>query len=238
MLPEEDREMVLQEHLAELRTRLTRILIAFLIGIAIIFPFSNRLIRVFWNHIFNKELKIIVYSPLEWIIVQLVFSFVLALLVLYPYVVYELYKFARPGLYKREKRFIKMFVPFSYALFLLGVGFAYFIIIPKLYSLATVEYFGAQPYLSIKKTLYNALKIFVAFGLVFQIPALITIAVKLELLNSKWLKEKRLLIYLAVLILATNITLDITGLSQLIILALVVIMYELGIILARMMEKH
>jgi len=238
MLPSTDREMELKEHIAELKTRLSRVLVTFVICMAVIFPFSGKVIKVVWNYVFyGKKLEIIVYSPTEWIIVQLVFSFAISFLILYPYLVYELYKFASPGLYDHEKKFVKTLIPFSYALFLLGVFFSYSVIIPKIYSLATVNYFGAEPYLSAKKTLYNIIKIALSFGLVFQIPAFISVAVKLRILTSKWLKDKRLIIYIAVLILATNITLDITGLSQLLILALVVVMYEFSIIIAKIMEK-
>jgi sec-independent protein translocase protein TatC len=131
-----------------------------------------------------------------------------------------------------------MFMPFSYILFLIGTGLAYYVVIPRIYSLATITYFGAEPFLSVKGTLYGMYKIFLAFGLSFQIPVLAVIAVKIDLISSDWLRGKRLFIYIAVFILATNITFDISGFSQLIILGLVVIMYELSILLASLMERR
>ncbi|HDD35885.1 MAG TPA: twin-arginine translocase subunit TatC, partial [Archaeoglobus veneficus] len=86
--------------------------------------------------------------------------------------------------------------------------------------------------------LYGAFKIFMAFGLALQIPVVAVIAVKLGMISSKWLKDKRIVVYIAVFLLATNITMDITGLSQIIVLALVVVMYELSIIISKFMEKN
>ncbi len=237
MQPPEDREMPLEEHIAELRRRIIRISVVMLVGIGISFGFSGKLIDLFWKDVLPTE-GIYVYAPTEWFMVQLTFAFVITLVVVYPYIVYELYQFAKPGLYENERRFVKTFLPFSYVLFLLGMGVAYFVVVPKLFSLATTFNLGALPYLSARRTVYLALKVMVAFGLIFQIPVLAVIAVRLGLVDSKWLKDKRWLVYVIVFILASNVTFDITGISQLVILALVVVMYELSIVLARIMERR
>ncbi len=238
MEPPEDREMELREHLDELRKRTIRISIALVAGMAVVFMNSGKLIQKFWMDVFHEKLNIYVYSPTEWILAELTFSFVVTFFIIYPYIVYEIYQFAKPGLYAHERRFLKIFLPFSYILFLIGCGLAYFIVIPKLYSLATMQYLGASPFLSAKRTLYGAFKIFMAFGLALQIPVVAVIAVKLGMISSKWLKDKRIVVYIAVFLLATNITMDITGLSQIIVLALVVVMYELSIIISKFMEKN
>ncbi len=238
MEPPEDKEMPLEEHLAELRRRVIRIFVVMVVGIGITFRFSGELIRIFWREMLPEGLRVYVFSPTEWFMVQLTFSFVLTFVVFYPYIVYELYQFAKPGLYENERRFVKTFLPFSYVLFLVGVGLAYFIVIPKIFSIATMFNLGANPMFSAKRTIYLAFKILLAFGLVFQIPVLAVIAVRIGLIDSKWLREKRIWIYLIVFILASNVTLDISGISQLVILALVVVMFEISIVLAKIMEKR
>ncbi|ADB57221.1 twin-arginine translocase subunit TatC [Archaeoglobus profundus] len=237
MEPPEDREMPLQEHLAELRKRLLRVFVVFVIGIAIVFRFSGQMIKDFWSYVL-PDTQINVVTPTEWFMVQLTFSFSVVLIVVYPYLVYELYQFARPGLYEHERRFVKIFLPFSYILFLVGVSLGFFIVVPRVFSISMLFNMGADPFLTAKKTLYSALKIILAFGLSFQIPVLAVIAVRIGLIDSKWLKSKRWIVYLAVFILATNLTLDISGISQIIVLTLVVIMYEFSIVLARIMEKN
>ncbi|AGK61696.1 Sec-independent protein translocase TatC [Archaeoglobus sulfaticallidus PM70-1] len=237
MEPPEDREMELREHLAELKKRTIRISIVILIGIIIVYPYSPELIDSFWQGIFNKKLDMVIYTPTEWIVTRLIFSFVFVFFFSYPYIVYQLYQFAKPGLFEHERKFVKTFIPFSYILFLIGTLLAYEVVIPRLYNWAVVPYFGAEPHLSVKKTIYGAFKIFMAFGLSFQIPVLALIAVKLGMIDSDWLKGKRVIVYILVFILATNITFDISGMSQLIVLAIVVVMYEISIILARFLER-
>lgn len=237
MEPPEDKKMDITEHLGELKMRTIRICIFLGIGIAITFQFAGRMIKEVWENIFSQKMDMVIFTPTEMFMAQFVFSFVFVFFIGYPYIVYELYNFAKPGLYEHERTFVKMFLPFSYLLFLLGTALAYFIVIPRVYSLATLNYFGAEPFLSVQGTLYGMFKIFLAFGLAFQIPVFAVIAVKLELIDSGWLKGKRLLIYIAIFILATNITFDITGLSQIIVLGLVVIMYEISILLASLIER-
>ncbi len=237
MRPPEDREMPLQEHLAELRKRVLRVFIVFVVGIAVVFRFSGPMIRALWNYLL-PETQINVVAPTEWFMVQLTFSFSFVLVLVYPYLVYELYQFAKPGLYEHERRFVKTFLPFSYVLFLTGVALGLFVIVPRVFSVSMLFNMGAEPFLSAKKTLYSVLKIALAFGLAFQIPVLIVIAVRIGLIDYRWLKGKRWIVYLAVFILATNLTLDISGVSQLIILSLVVVMYETSVLLAKLMERR
>lgn len=233
----DDRKMDIREHLGELKTRTIRICAFMGVGMAIIFYFSGGLIKDVWGTIFPQKLDMVVFAPTEMIMAQIVFSFVCTFFIGYPFIVYELYNFAKPGLYKHERSFVKTFLPFSYILFLIGTALSYFVVIPRVYSLATLNYFGAEPYLSIQASLYGMFKIFLAFGLTFQIPVLATIAVRLGMIDAAWLRGKRLILYIAVFILATNITFDVSGLSQLVILGLVVIMYELSILVASIMER-
>lgn len=236
MKPPEDREMPLEEHLAELRKRVLRVFLVFVVGIAIVFRFSGDMIKTFWSQIL-PDTKVYVVTPTEWFMVQLVFSFVSVLIIVYPYLVYELYQFAKPGLYDHERKFVKTFLPFSYVLFLVGMALGYFVIVPRVFNISMLFSMGSEPFLTAKKTLYSALRIIMAFGLSFQIPVFCVIAVKIGLISSKWLKDKRWIVYLAVFIIATNLTLDISGISQVIVLALVIVMYELSIFLAKLMEK-
>lgn len=237
MKPPEDREMPLQEHLAELRKRVVRVFVVFVIGIAVTFRFAGDLIRGFWNYLL-PNMNVYVVAPTEWFMVQLTFSFAVVLIVVYPYLAYELYQFAKPGLYEHERKFVKTFIPFSYALFLVGVALGIFVIVPRLFDISMMFNLGADPFLTAKKTMYSALKIALALGLSFQIPVLAVIAVRIGLIDYSWLKGKRWIVYLIVFILATNITFDISGISQLVILAVVVVMYELSIFIAKVMSKR
>ncbi len=236
--PPEDVDMELTEHIAELRKRLTRIVVALVAGLVVVFNFSDKIIRELWNYLFHAHIAMVAFSPTEWIMARLAISLVISFTVLYPYIMYELYLFAKPGLYEHERRFVKIFLPFSYVLFLTGAALAIFVVLPRMYSLFVRGYLGARPFLSVKRTLYSTFKVALAFGLAFQIPVIVAIAARLGIINSKWLKDKRLIVYIAVFLLATNVTLDFTGISQLIVLSIVVVMYEVSILIAKLMEKE
>ncbi len=233
--PPEDRDMELREHIAELRDRSIKAVIPYLIVLGVFFYKSDFLITLLWNDLFHNK-KMVVYFPPEYLISKILLSAFLAFIVTYPWIIYQLYLFMKPGLYEHERKFLRLVFPFSYVSFVVGSLLSYLLILPTLYSTFVVEYFGAEPYLSVKESLLNSIKLTLSIGLAFQIPTATLVAVKLRLASSKWLKEKRLLVYIAVFILATNITFDITGLSQVIILTAVVIMYELSILIAKVFE--
>jgi len=233
--PPEDRDMELREHIAELRDRTVKAAIPYFIVLGILFYRSDHLITYIWNNLFQGR-EMVVYTPPEYMIARILLSAFIAFIITYPWIIYQLYLFMKPGLYEHERRFLRLVFPFSYVSFIIGALLSYFLILPVLYSTFVVEYFGAEPYLSVRESLQNSVKLTLSIGLAFQIPTATLVAVKLRLASSKWLKEKRLIIYIAVFILATNITFDITGLSQVIILTAVVVMYELSILIARVFE--
>ncbi len=235
MQPPEDRDMELREHLAELRDRVVRGFAPFFLILGAVFLKSDAIITYIWNELFQGK-EMVVYSPTEYMITRILVSAFVAFFITYPWIIYQIYLFMKPGLYPHERRFLKVFLPFSYVVFVIGVVFSYYLILPKLYSATVVEYFGAEPYLSVRKSLQNAVKLTLSVGLAFQIPVVAAIAAKLGLVSSKWLKDKRLIIYIAVFILATNVTLDITGITQMVILLAVVVMYEVSILIARLFE--
>jgi len=232
--PPEDKELELTEHLRELRERLIRISIVLVIATSIVFYFSGSLINSFWTSIFGTQ-RIYVFSPLEWIITQLVFSLILSLVILYPYIIYELYLFAKPGLYEHERKFVKIILVPSYFIFLLGLFVSYKFIVPFLYRIAYVNI--ADPYFSAQKTMQNAFKLFLAFGIFSQIPLATVLAVRLRLVTYQTLKNFRIPVYIISFLVITNVSMDFTGITQITALTMFIIMYELGLILARFMNK-
>jgi len=227
--------MDLREHLAELRERLIKSLIPFVIITALVFLKSGEIISILWNTLF-KGREMVVYTPPEFILSRLLVSLFVAFLLTYPWIIYQAYLFVKPALYPHEEKFLKLYLPLSYISFLVGAFFAYKFILPFVYSSIVVKYLGADPFLSVKESLYNVVKVTALVGLFFQMPPLLTIAVKLRMTSTRSLREKRFALYLLVFILLTNISLDISGLTQLIILTTFVASFELSILIARIFE--
>lgn len=96
-LPPQDKEMPLSEHLRELRDRLVIVLGVTLLLMVITFPFSNTLVDMFLKHVVPASAILTVYEPLELIKVRLIISFLAAVTIGFPLLVYEAFRFAAPG---------------------------------------------------------------------------------------------------------------------------------------------
>ncbi len=233
----EDREMELREHLAELRERVIKALIPYAILIIPIFIESDKIITIIWNRLFYGK-EMVVYTPPEYVIARIMISLYISFLITYPWIIYQAYLFVKPALYSHEKKFLKAYLPLSYIFFIIGFMIAYLLILPKIYSAVVIKYLGAKPFLSVRESLYNFIKVTLSIGLSLQMPLITSIAVKFGFISTKWLKEKRLLVYLIVFILITNISLDISGLTQVIVLTAFVIMFELSILISKVFERR
>ncbi len=233
--PPEDRELELQEHIEELRSRLIRICIVLIAAVSVSYYVSYPYLLSFWYSLVGKN-SIYVFTPLEWVIIRLSFSVITSLIFLYPYIIYELYLFAKPGLYEHERKFLKVILIPSYGIFLFGTFFAYKFVVPVLYSIALSS--TVEPYLSAEKTLINAFKLLISFGFFFQIPLVMVLSDRFDIIKYTTYRSLRIPVYILILIFVTNLTMDFTGLTQVASLVLFVIMYEIGLIILRMLNSR
>ncbi|WP_456469139.1 twin-arginine translocase subunit TatC [Archaeoglobus sp.] len=232
--PPEDKELEITEHIAELRKRVLRICIAMISSISVMFYISYSPLLNFWYTLVGNR-PLYVFSPIEWVVIRLTFSTLLSLVILYPYIIYELYLFAKPGLYEHERKFLRAILLPSYLIFIFGFFFAYEFAIPFLYKLALTN--SAEPYLSAERTITNAFKLLFTFGIFFQIPLAMVLADRFKIVDYKTFKSFRIPVYIIILLLVTNLTMDFTGLTQFASLALFVAMYELGLLMLRIFQK-
>lgn len=232
--PVGDEETPIMEHLMELRSRLIVILIPFGVATVLAFPFSNMALRyLLFHNLFPEEMSMFVYSPMEWMSVRLLFSFLFALSVTIPLIIYETFAFISPGLYPSERKFFLMVVIPSICSYVLGAVFAYLFVLPAIFSYL-IAYSGdiAQVALSAKKIFTIILYTGVGFGLIFQIPFVMTLAVKMKIVTYSWLRDKRVIFYALTIGIMFFLVADPTGVSM--IMAVVTIaMFELGLLLSK-----
>ncbi|MCS7121085.1 MAG: twin-arginine translocase subunit TatC [Archaeoglobaceae archaeon] len=219
--------MELTEHLAELRIRIMRVLFTLIPVFILVFLFSKDFIKFFWFFNFPPY----VFSPLEWLILQLSLSLTISMIIIYPYLFFELYQFAKPGLYENERKFLKILVIPSYLLFLFGFIFSMKFLVPLIYSI-TLQY-PYDPYLSASQTLGNAVKLSVAVGLFTQIPLAILLLVKFKLVSYKTLKNLRIIIYFVAFMSFLNLTSDFGSLSIFAAFIFFILMFELGLFIVK-----
>ena len=231
--PVGDEDIPVMEHLIELRRRLIIFFIPFSIITLIIFPFSDAALHNMYTHLFSEDIPIAVYSPLEWISLMLLFSFLSAFSITMPLALYEIFAFLRSGLYPSERQFFLLVVIPSLCLYGLGTFFAYFFVLPPLFGYF-IAYSGeiAKVAFSAKMVFTTIMYTAVGFGLIFQIPLIMALAVKMKLVSHSWLKEKRVIIYGLIIGITFFIVADPMGISM-IMAGISIAMFEFGLLITR-----
>ncbi len=262
----EDSAAPLIEHLAELRTRLIRSALAFVVGMVICFSFGSILLDFLLGPI-EKTMRalgnpnpIMQYTaPQEYFFTLISISMVGGLILAFPVISYQLWRFVAPGLYRNEKSAFLPFLIASPALFLLGAAFAQYVVIPM--AMAFFLGFADLPSFvaavlqgqngvplrdsgidivfmgKVNESLDITLKMIVAFGLCFQLPVLLTLLGMAGLASSRGLRHMRKYAVVGILIVAAIVTPpDVT--TQLILFTVVYALYEISIHLVVAVERR
>mgnify|MGYP000282734266 FL=1 len=253
----DSRTAPLIEHLAELRQRLIYSVSAFIVGMIICFTA--------WNPIFNflteplcsamtarghADCGLILIKLQEGFFVAVSISLLGGLILAFPYIAFQMWRFVAPGLYRTEKNAFLPFVIASPFMFMLGASFAYYVVTPLAFdfflgfqqagtdlsrdtegnAIAGIAFQGsAQEYLSL------TIKFIVAFGLCFQLPVLLTLMGKAGLVSAKGLGNVRKYAIVGILVLAAIVTPP-DVITQVILFVVVYGLYEISIFLVRRVE--
>ncbi len=243
----------IMEHLIELRSRIIRSLIAFLITMSISFYFaadifnflSLPIIRLLESYDQNTEL---IYTGLQQgFMVHIKLSIFSGFLLAFPYISFQLWRFVAPGLYKNEKNAFLPFLIASPVLFLVGAAFAFYVVMPLafdfllnfqqnqgdgLVDILKIKYLG-----SINEYLSLTMAFIIAFGLCFQLPVLLTLLGKVGLVSSLGLASFRKYAVVSILIVAALVTPP-DVITQVILFSVVYTLYEISIFLVRRAESN
>ena len=255
----EDSSAPLIEHLAELRTRLIRCVIYFIIGMVICFtvatPIFNFLTAPLCQVLAERgqDCDLIFISPQEGFFVAVKVSLLGGFILGFPFIANQLWRFVAPGLYRSEQGAFLPFLVASPFMFFLGAAFAFYVVTPLAYDfflgfqqfgnegeavtgegvrqgLSVVFQGSAQEYLNL------TIKFIVAFGLCFQLPVLLTLMGKAGLVSAVGLGAVRKYAVVAILVLAALVTPP-DVITQVILFVVVYGLYEISILLVRRVEK-
>jgi sec-independent protein translocase protein TatC len=238
--PEEE-PMSFTDHLEDLRKRLFRVVIGAFVGFLACYGFKEYLFGLLMKpllEVLPPESTMIFTSLPEAFFTYLKVSFVAGVFLASPYIFYQIWKFVGPGLYDTEKKFIIPIAIFSALFFVTGALFGYFIVFPLGFNFfmgyATEM---IQPMPSLREYLSFSIKLLFAFGLAFELPLFIFFLARLGIVNSKSLKKHRKYAILLAFVASALLTPpDI--ISQVLMSGPLVILYELGILVAYIWGKE
>jgi sec-independent protein translocase protein TatC len=235
-----DLEQGIFSHLLELRSRLIKAIACVVVVLACLVPFANRLYTWLAEPLVRRlpqGAHLIATQVASPFLTPLKLAFYTALFISMPVIVYQLWAFVSPGLYRHEKRLARPLLVASVLLFYCGCAFAYFLVLPAAFRFLTaVTPAGVEMMTDITHYLDFVMMVFFAFGLCFEIPVVEVIAAATGLVSVQKLKSwRRYAIVVAAAVAAAITPPDIT--SMLLLLIPMVVLYELGIVAVRLLVK-
>jgi sec-independent protein translocase protein TatC len=230
--PLEDEEMPLADHIEEMIKRLAVVIVVAGGITAIALPFSEQVINFLWYNIIpfeqlQEQARPRLYHPLALVLTKLKVASLAGVIIALPVFVYQTYLFMRPGLYPHERRYYLSAVPTSLVLAFVGVSFAYFLVLPAVFTyFITYTEDAAALAFGLSKTFNLILMLMGYLAVVFQIPLFIMLAIMMGLTTRRWLADRRLLFWGGFLGISFLFTPDPTGMAPILVTVTMITLFE------------
>lgn len=228
----------LYDHLEELRRRLIIVLIA--VGLSSVFAFflSDQLLEFVVAPIERSIDSLYFFSPHEAFMTKMKLSLVCGIILSLPVIFYQLWKFVSPGLYSSEKQKVLPLAFLSTGLFLLGIAFAYYGIVPfALNFFLNFQTDFLVPLISIGSYISFFLSLILVFGAIFELPVILVGLIALGVIKSQFLRAQRKAAVVLIFILAAILTPTIDLVTQLLLALPLWILFELSIWIGKRIEE-
>jgi sec-independent protein translocase protein TatC len=231
-----DQEESFVSHLVELRDRMIKALLVVLVLFVVCFYFSGDIMRFLSQPLYEAlppGTKPIFTDQAGAFMTLTKVSFLTALLLALPWVLYQAWAFVSPGLYEHEKRFALPLIVSSVFFLCVGIAFAYLFVLPAAYKffIAFSSQTGADTLQDLQKYWDFTLAIFFGFGVTFEVPVVEMLLVKLGMVTTQQLRDARRYVIVGAFVVAAVLTPP-DVLSQFMLAVPLCLLYELGIFLA------
>ncbi|MGQ2907316.1 MAG: twin-arginine translocase subunit TatC [Aliihoeflea sp.] len=242
----------LLDHLIELRSRLIRALIGFFVAFLICFFFARELFNLLvipfqwateWAGLDPKSVDLIYTAPQEFFFTQIKLGMFGGMVLAFPLIANQVYKFVAPGLYKNERAAFLPFLIASPILFLMGAALVYFFFTPMvMWFFLSMQQVGPDQEIQISllprvsEYLSLIMTLIFAFGLVFQLPVVTTLMARVGMVTAAGLADKRKYMIVAAFVVAAVITPP-DPVSQIGLALPTILLYEVSIWIARRLER-
>jgi sec-independent protein translocase protein TatC len=231
-----DEKTSVLEHLKELRKRFLWAGGVYFIAVTACFSFAGR-ISAFLRAL-GGDLELVYINPAEALVTNMKISLIAGLFVALPFILYQVWGFVSPALYRHERRYLALVVLMSLTLFLLGSAFAYLVVLP--FTIAFFQSFagpGLTAMFSYDKYVSFIGTLTILFGLVFQLPLVVLFLAQVGLVTPAGLRRQRRLAILVIFIVAAVLTPP-DVVSQVLMALPMIGLYETSIVLASMMVRR
>lgn len=252
-------KMSFVSHLTELRKRIVISLIAILIVFLFTFTYSEEIfkfmifplkyslsfsyhdpyVQIVQQEKLSQSTKLVFLAPAEAFWVNMKISFVAALMFSLPIIFSQVWKFISPGLLPKERKYVLPFIVVATVLFLFGVMFCFFIVLPFAMEFLLTYKLGEvlMPMLSVGQYMDFCLKFMLAFGVIFELPIGIIFAVRMGIVTPRTLAKNRKYAVLLAFIVAAILTPTPDAFNQILMAVPMLFLYEIGILVSRFFVK-
>jgi Twin arginine targeting (Tat) protein translocase TatC len=240
------------EHLIELRSRLIWAIAAFFVAFLVCFFFAREIFNLLvipfqwatdWAGLDSEKVDLIYTAPQEFFFTQIKLAMFGGIVLAFPVIATQIYKFVAPGLYRNERRAFLPFLIASPILFLIGGALVYFFFTPMvMWFFLSMQQVGPDNEIQISllprvsEYLGLIMTLILSFGLVFQLPVVTTLMARVGLLSADGLVDKRKYAIVAAFVVAAVLTPP-DPVSQIGLALPTILLYEVSIWSARMVER-
>jgi sec-independent protein translocase protein TatC len=235
-------EESLMSHLIELRSRVMKASVALVVVFAALMLYPGQ--KEIFNLLFGPMVqalaggKIIVTDPIDSFMIPIKLVLLVSFFTALPVVLYQVYGFIAPGLYKHEKRLAVPVIISATVLFFCGVAFCHFVVFAKVFTFfreVAPDVVAYTP--DIAKVFGFVTTMFLAFGITFEIPVIVVLLVRMGVITVEKLRDIRGYVIVGAFIISAVVTPP-DVLSQLMLAIPMVLLYELGIVMAALVGKR
>jgi sec-independent protein translocase protein TatC len=231
-------EGTLISHLVELRSRIMKAMLAVAIVFVCLLPFTQEIFTIVAGPLrqaLPEEWSMIATRPASPFLTPFMTTLFVAVFIAMPVVLYQIWEFVAPGLYRREKRFALPLMISSIVLFYAGVAFAYYVVFPLMFSFfAMMTPDGVAMMTDIGEYLSFVLTLFLAFGISFEVPIATVMLIWSGLVDVRKLKAARAYVFLGAFVIGMFLTPP-DVISQTLLALPMYLLYETGLIMAKFM---
>jgi len=233
---DEQGKMSFFDHLTELRTRIVWSLVPAGVGLLISLYFASTVIRFLSSHL---KTELVFTTPTEAFWTYMKVAMIMGLFIAMPIILWNVWAFVAPGLHKHERKYAAPFVIIGSLLFIGGGAFAMLVVVP--FAITFLVTFGQEqglkPMITISSYIDFILKFTLAFGVVFEMPVVITLLSMLGVVTPQFLSKNRKYAILINFVIAAILTPTPDIVNQSLMAGPLIILYEVGIICARVVTR-